>query len=416
MKSISQLVKDKPLFGWLLFLVTMIIVFVLGLMVASLFDRTGEEMKAFQIITPIGEFEADSSVWGKSFVREYETWMQTKESTFESKYGGSAMRDMLKEDPRWVVLFAGYGFAKDYNQGRGHFNAVEDIRNTWRTNSGMPGTCWTCKSPDVPRLMNKIGIAKFYDCKWEDIGHEIKNPIGCLDCHDPKTMNLRISRPALIEAFTRMGKDIEKATHQEMRSLVCAQCHVEYYFKGKGKYLTLPWDKGLSVEAMEEYYDSYDFADWTHSLSKTKMVKPQHPDYELFTLGIHYQRGLACADCHMPYEVEGGTKYSNHQVASPLEYISKTCTICHRVSEEELKKNVYDRQDKIKEIISRAVDSLVKVHIEAKTAWDKGANEKDMAPVLKLIRQAQWRCDFVTASHGAPFHAPPVESGSRGGC
>lgn len=131
-------------------------------------------------------------------------------------------------------------------------------------------------------------------------------------------MSLTITRPALVEALERQGRSVDDATPQEMRTLVCAQCHVEYYFKGEGKYLTFPWDKGMTVEAMEQYYDEAEFSDWTHALSRTPMLKAQHPDYELFLLGPHSKRGLGCADCHMPYVAEGGIKYSNHQVMSPL--------------------------------------------------------------------------------------------------
>ena len=136
-------------------------------------------------------------------------------------------------------------------------HAIEDMRNTLRVGAPMtenegpqPATCWTCKSPDVPRMMQAMGVDNFYKGKWASLGKEIMNPIGCADCHEPENMNLHISRPALIEAFQRQGKDITKATQQEMRSLVCAQCHVEYYFKGDGKYLTFPWDKGSTVEDM----------------------------------------------------------------------------------------------------------------------------------------------------------------------
>ena len=146
------------------------------------------------------------------------------------------------------------------------------------------------------------------------MGAEIVNPIGCSDCHDPETMNLHISRPALIEAFQRQGKDITKATPQEMRSLVCAQCHVEYYFKGDGKYLTFPWDKGFTVEDMEAYYDEAGFYDYIHKLSRTPILKAQHPDYEICQMGIHGQRGVSCADCHMPYKSEGGVKFSDHHI------------------------------------------------------------------------------------------------------
>ena len=149
--------------------------------------------------------------------------------------------------------------------------------------------------------MQEQGIAEFYKHKWSELGTEIVNPLGCADCHDPETMSLTITRPALVEAFERQGRSVDDATPQEMRTLVCAQCHVEYYFKGEGKYLTFPWDKGMTVEAMEQYYDEAEFSDWTHALSRTPMLKAQHPDYELFLLGPHSKRGLGCADCHMPY-------------------------------------------------------------------------------------------------------------------
>lgn len=255
-------------------------------------------------------------------------------------------------------------------------------------------------------MMESVGVESFYNNKWAAFGSEIVNPIGCADCHEPQNMNLQISRPALIEAFQRQGKDISKATPQEMRSLVCAQCHVEYYFKGDGKYLTFPWDKGLTVEDMEKYYDEADFADYTHKLSRARILKAQHPGYEIAQSGIHAQRDVSCADCHMPYKSEGGVKFSDHHVQSPLAMIDRTCQVCHRESEETLRNNVYERQRKANEARTRLEQELVRAHIEAKFAWERGATDEQMKDALALIRQAQWRWDFGVASHGASFHAP----------
>jgi nitrite reductase (cytochrome c-552) len=255
-------------------------------------------------------------------------------------------------------------------------------------------------------MMNKLGIESFYKSKWSALGPEIVNPIGCADCHDPELLNLTITRPALIEAFQRQGKDIKQVSYQEMRSLVCAQCHVEYYFKGDGKYLTFPWDKGTSVEDIEKYYDEAGFTDWTHALSKAPMLKAQHPDYEVFQMGIHAQRGVSCADCHMPYISEGGQKFTDHHLQSPLKNISRSCQVCHRQSEAELTANVYERQDKIAEIRHTLEETLVKAHVEAKAAWEAKATEEQMKDILQLIRKAQWRWDFAAAGHGSSFHAP----------
>ena len=403
--------KGKTSFvTWLIFIVVAIIIFFIGRFTSTIVERKTETTSRLQIVKELPEYEPRNEIWGENFPKEYESYRKTLDTNFSSKHGGSAMIDYLEEFPNLVILWAGYGFSKDYSQGRGHAYAVNDIRMTLRTGgvqkSPMPATCWSCKSTDVPRLMNEIGYEAFYRGKWIEKGDEIINPIGCQDCHDPKTMNLRITRPALIEAFERQGKNIEDFSHQEMRSLVCAQCHVEYYFKGDGTYLTFPWDKGFSADSMEAYYDEFYFKDWVHKQSKTPMLKAQHPDYELYMTGIHAARGVSCADCHMPYKVEGGVKYTDHHIQSPLNNMANSCQVCHRESEEQLKKDVYARQDRIMEIRAIAEDAIAKAHMEAKIAWDNGASDEEMAPVQAQIRSAQWRWDWVAAANSAGFHSP----------
>lgn len=413
-KKLSEAIKRKPIIGWGIFAAVMVCVFLLGLLAASVTERRAEIASIYNNkVRDIEGLEPRNELWGENYPREYNTWKKTADMDFKSKHLGNVEEDVLASRPEMVVLWAGYAFAQDYKAPRGHMHALEDNRNTLRTgcpetdtDGPQPATCWACKSPDVPRMMHEVGIEEFYKTKWGAFGSEIVNPIGCANCHDPKTMNLTITQPALIQAFERQGKDIANATPQEMRTLVCAQCHVEYYFKGDGKYLTFPWDKGMTMEDMEKYYDEIEFTDWTHKLSRAPMLKAQHPDYETFMMGTHAQRGLSCADCHMPYVAEGGIKYSNHQIMSPLKNIANTCQVCHRDSEENLRNYVYERQDKALEIRDRIEKELSKAHIMAKTAWDKGATEKEMDASLKLIRQAQWRWDFSVASHGASFHAP----------
>ncbi|CAM4252808.1 ammonia-forming cytochrome c nitrite reductase [Zobellia nedashkovskayae] len=402
-----------------LFVVTIIAVFLLGLLASSIINRKSEAKYEYVPKVDIGENEPRSKVWGDNYPQEYQSWLQTADTTFASFQGGSAMRDVLEEDPRLVVLFAGYGFSKDYNQGRGHSYAIEDIRNSLRTggpkgegDGPMPATCWTCKGPDVPRVMSEIGVAEFYKGKWADKGEEIVNPIGCADCHDAGNMKLKITRPALVEAFDAMGKDINQATHQEMRSLVCAQCHVEYYFNKNlpGKegvpYLVFPWKDGMAVEDMEKYYDDIAFADWTHKISKTPMLKAQHPGYETFKTGVHADRGVSCADCHMPYKSEGGQKFTDHHVQSPLNNMANACQACHREESTKLMENVYERQRKATENRIKLEDLLVKAHVEAGKAWELGATDEQMKPILQDIRHGQWRWDYSAASHGASFHSP----------
>ena len=401
--------------GWLLFGGSMVVVFILGLLVSSLLERRAEVVSIFNNRkTPMEGIVSENSKFTSDFPRKYETWKQTADTTFKSEFNSSQAVDVLAQRPNMVILWAGYSFSWDYATPRGHQHAVEDVRRTLRTGAPgvtegkqpQPGTCWTCKGPDVPRVMKEQGLANFYKAPWSKWGDQVMNNVGCSDCHDSKTMDLKPARPALYEAWQRVGKDVNKATHQEMRSLVCAQCHTEYYFKGDGQYLTFPQDSGITVEAMEKYYDAMNYKDYTHALSRAPILKAQHPGYEIHQMGIHGQRGVSCADCHMPYMSKGGVKYTDHHIMSPLANIERTCQTCHRQSAETLRQNVYERQRKCNEIRNRVENELATAHIEAKFAWDKGATEAEMKPVLDLLRKSQWRWDFAVASHGAAFHAP----------
>lgn len=403
--------------GWLLFGGSMLIVFVLGLICSSLLERRAEVASVFNNRrTPMTDsIVSQNEKFKEDFPREYETWAMTEDTTFKSMYNGSQERDILESFPDIVIIWAGYAFSKNYNTPRGHRHAIEDMRKILRTgNPGIggdgdiqPGTCWTCKGPDVPRLMREKGIGAFYGAKWSQWGSEVMNTVGCSDCHDARTMDLKPARPALYEAWHRAGKDVKKASHQEMRSLVCAQCHTEYYFeKDNNQYLKFPQDRGLTCEDAEAYYDSLGFYDYIHPLSKAKILKAQHPGYEMFKQGIHGQRGLSCADCHMPYIQEGGIKYTDHHVQSPLAKIDRTCQTCHRQDAETLRQNVYERQKKVYDFAVKVNHELALAHLEAEFAWKKGATEAEMTKALDDIRKSQWRWDYSLASHGAAFHAP----------
>ncbi|MBN2513880.1 MAG: ammonia-forming cytochrome c nitrite reductase subunit c552 [Sedimentisphaerales bacterium] len=398
--------------GGLIVAATAAVVIVLGLLSVSVMERRWEAQRPMMVVKPIADFEPDNAVWGQNWPREYETYRKTEISDTQTLFGGSFPRDYLEADPYQVVLFAGYGFSEDYKQARGHYWAVNDARETKRVKKpDHAATCWTCKSTDVPRLMNSMGARAFYASNFHDLTDQIKHPIGCQDCHDPATMRLRITRPGLIEGFAAMGKDISQATHQQMRSLVCAQCHVEYYFANeaaadKKNYLTFPWHKGTTVESMLDYYDAMDFSDYIHPVSKTPIVKAQHPDYELYQTGIHAYRGVSCADCHMPYFTEGGMKFTDHHVRSPLQNISSSCAVCHRWSEQEIRSRVETIQTKVYETKLKAEKAIVSAHFDVAEAVRAGATDQMLKSVRTLIRHAQFRWDYVSASNGMGFHSP----------
>lgn len=365
-----------------------------------------DESKDTELISQSDELNLQNS-------NEYKSWKSTLDTTFRSLYNGNQAEDLLALRPNMVILWAGTAFSKSYFSPRGHMYAIDDVHRSLRTgaprktNKGsQPASCWACKSIDVPRLVESVGWSGFYGKKWYDWGAEVVNPIGCADCHDPESMDLQIPRQFLTDALKRINSPVENASDQNMRSLVCAQCHSEYYLRGESQEIVLPWDSGYTVEAIENYYDKIGFTDYVHKLSRVPMLKAQHPDYELAQMGIHARRGISCGECHMPYvEEEEMNGYNNHHIQSPLAMIEKTCQACHRESADVLRQDVYSQQNKVMETRDHLEKELTKAHIEAKFAWDQGATEKQMEPVLKLLRQAQWRWDFGVASHGAAFHA-----------
>ncbi|MCG9895404.1 MAG: ammonia-forming cytochrome c nitrite reductase subunit c552 [Fimbriimonadaceae bacterium] len=394
--------------GWMVLIGSAVGVFALGLLATTIMERRTEEaLGRLTVTNPVDQFESDNAKWGDNFPRQYDSWKATEQMVASTKYGGSKESDHLASNPNLVMLFAGYPFAKDYNSPRGHRYAVEDVKNTGRRSDKTPATCWTCKSPDVPRVMNRDGVDEYYAHKFDHYLEDINHSIGCADCHDSKTMKLQISRPALKEALVAQGKDLAKITHQEMRSLVCAQCHVEYYFKGKKEQkLTFPWDYGTTAEAMEKYYEESGHTDWTHAISGAKMVKMQHPDYEMYMEGIHAARGVSCADCHMPYKTEGGVKFTDHQIQSPLLNVANSCQVCHRWDEKQVKDRIFGMQDKHKEVMHRAEKSLIALHFEIGDAASKGATDAQLEQVRKQVSLAQMYWDYVSANNGMGFHAP----------
>jgi nitrite reductase (cytochrome c-552) len=261
------------------------------------------------------------------------------------------------------------------------------------------------------------------------------HPVSCVDCHDPDSMRIRVTRPGFvlgiralaesdapvphipsIERWRRSDRGRvydpnEDATRQEMRSFVCGQCHVEYYC-GTQDVLQFPWGHGLRMEDMERVWeekrfpDGSAFRDFVHGETGAPTFKVQHPEFELWSQGVHAQSGVACADCHMPYERVGAMKLSSHDVKSPMFRVDVSCQTCHRVPEAELRARVDTIQGKTLQLMDRAANAMTAMLdaiLEAKAA---GATESALAPVLELQRKATWRLDFISSENSRGFHAP----------
>ena len=365
------------------------------------------ETRGVPALVQIAAMEPDSEKWGVNFPNQYTTLLKTESNNTGTVYGGSDPGQKLEVDPRLVGLFAGYPFSKDYKEDRGHMNSVIDVEGTARINEKTPGTCYSCKSASNPMLWAEMGMAAYDKTPFAELGARIEEPIGCANCHEANTMRLIVTNPALEEALEAQGKDWTTFTRQEMRSIVCANCHVEYYFKGDGKYLTFPWAGGTSIEAIENYYNEYDFSDWAHPDSGAAMIKMQHPDYELFSAGsTHFIAGVACADCHMPYTRDGSVKFSTHDVHSPLTNPAQACGACHTDSEY-VTGRVATIQKQVNDTMLASEDALLEAIDAIKTALAAtGADAALIEEAQALHRSAQLRWDFIAAENSMGFHNP----------
>jgi len=394
-----------PWVGYLFFFIVLAGTFFLGILVVSVTERRAESVKR-SMLHEIKPAEMDAAVWGLNFPRQYDSWKRTQDTSFLTKNGGSRARDYLRATPEYVVLFAGFGFAKQYDQARGHWYSIEDVLKSLRVNENTAATCWSCKSPDVPRLIGEMGVEAFSAKKLHELKDEVTHSISCYDCHDETTLALRSLRPAVLEGFKSFGKNMDELTHQEKRSAICAQCHSTYHFADQTGLVTFPWSKGLLAENVEEYYKGTGVSDWTHPISGVRMIKTRHPDYELYTTSIHYARNVSCSDCHLPYKTEGAEKFSDHHLRSPLADIASTCTVCHRWSEADAKKQVEVIQDVVKEVRNRTQTTLVKAHFDIAACMEAGATDEELASVRDELRYAQMHWDFVASSNAMGFHAP----------
>jgi nitrite reductase (cytochrome c-552) len=358
-------------------------------------------------LVEVAEMEPDSSKWGVNFANQYTTFLRTETNSERTAYGGSLPFDKLEDNPRLLTLFAGYGFSKEYNEDRGHMNSLYDVEHIARINEKSPGTCYSCKSSDNPRVWTEIGMREYDATLFSELGHEMNNPIGCANCHEANTMRLVVTNPALEEALQKQGKDWRTFTRQEMRTVVCANCHVEYYFDGPDSYLTFPWEMGTRIEEISAYYAEEGFQDWEHPQSGAPMIKMQHPEYEVYTAdSTHYKAGVACADCHMPYTRDGAVKYSTHDVRSPLLNLDTACGACH-TDVTYVAERVGIIQDQVYETMVGSEEALVAAIAAIQQAGaDPSADPGLLDEARQLHREAQLRWDFIAAENSMGFHNP----------
>jgi nitrite reductase (cytochrome c-552) len=376
---------------------------------------------------------------------QYQSYLKNNDDSQMTEYGGSVphrKHDNVNPLPKGYKhaqpylknLWLGYPFSYQYDRARGHTYAIDDIFKIDRINrysekAGLPATCLNCKTTTIPDLVKARGedfwASEFHDYRPMHDGK--KHAIGCTNCHDPENkMRLAITSFPLDEALKRQGKNWREASRDEMRSLVCAQCHVEYYFEtgvhGIAAKPHFPWDKGMNPEQIYEFYRNGEpkpdgfkgpFVDWTHAVSKTAMLKTQHPEYEMYYDSIHGANGVSCADCHMPRIKIGPATISSHQWTSPLkgEEGMSACLSCHSDKTAEfMRGRVIYHQEKVWKQLLIAQEKSVRAHEALRLAMEYPnlalPNETILNEAREKVRKGQWFWDYVSAENSAGFHNP----------
>jgi nitrite reductase (cytochrome c-552) len=388
-----------------------------------------------QMVKPvqISDNDYEPADWGKAYPVNYELWKKTAEPlpAGKSKYKrgfstDNLTYDKLSEFPYMALLFNGWGFGIEYNEPRGHANMLADQLQVDEARVKAGGVCLSCKTPYAPKMEREMGAA-YYSTPYKEVHAKIpeqhqKLGVACIDCHDNKDMSLRVSREfTLVKALKDMGVDPTKLSHQEMRSVICAQCHVTYSItKDKDMHSTglfFPWQGStmgnISVEnVIKKIRSDPSYGEWKQNVTGFKMAFIRHPEFELFSNNsVHWKAGASCADCHMPYTKVGSAKVSDHRITSPLKNDMRACMQCHTESVEWLRNQVTTIQDRTTSLMMRAGYSTASVAKLFEKVHAVQASGKSIDPALygkakDFYEEAFYRVVYIGAENSVGFHNP----------
>ncbi|MBN2159735.1 MAG: ammonia-forming cytochrome c nitrite reductase subunit c552 [Spirochaetes bacterium] len=376
-----------------------------------------------------GEF--DPKEWGKVYPHEYESWLKTKEPkpAGKSRYKrgwdtDKIVYDKLSEYPFSALLYNGWGFGVEYNEPRGHHYAIIDQVEIDPSRTKPGGVCLACKSPYHKSLTEKHKM-KYLSAKFKDALGMIPAKMretgpACVDCHKNTDMELTTNKEHLKRGLEMLGK--KDISRQEARTLACAQCHVTYYVPRDRKMkvasdVNLPWTESswgdISIEnIIKDLLTDYRRVEWKQKATGFAMPYIRHPDFEMFSRqSVHWQAGVSCADCHMPYRRAGANNITEHNVTSPLKADLRACSQCHTESATWLRGQVFAIQDRTVSLLNRAgyaaagatrLFELVHARRDAGAAIDSALYKKAKSHYM----QAFLRIVFVGAENSTGFHNP----------
>jgi len=398
-------------------------------MVSGCVQKKVEPMRSAEI----ADGTIDPAEWGKVYPLHYKQWKLTSEPTpaGKSKYKrgfdvGEDRRDKLDEYPFLALLYNGWGFGSEYKEPRGHYYMVQDQLEVDPGRIKAGGSCLTCKTPYAPLLEKQMGKAYFSTPYKEVLAKLPKDQqnlgVACIDCHDNRSMALKISRGfTLGKALKDIGVDEAKLTVPEKKTLVCAQCHVTYIIpkdpEMKSTDVVFPWSGSkagnITIEnIIAQIKSSPANLEWKQSVTGFKMGFIRHPEYELYSKGSpHWAAGVTCADCHMPTITADGQKITDHRIMSPLKSDLSACAACHEEKPEALRAKVYAIQDAtmityLKAGYATATDAKLFEMANKVEAAGKKIDKDLYARARENYEQAFYRVVFIGAENSTGFHNP----------
>ncbi|MDF2557275.1 MAG: nitrite reductase [Bacillales bacterium] len=398
-----------------LFIIAGVIGIILAVGVSVYFLMNQKEEIAGPKLTGLSQDEIRIEPFMKLFPNQYEGYLSS-EAMANTEFSGSEPKSKFAADmePLLPILFSGSAFSTQYLEDRGHVYALKDLDESLRVTDKSPGACLQCKSTAVPPLVSKYG-EKFWTASLRQeifpAGEEMhQGAVGCSTCHKPNTMELTVTRPGFIEKMTEIGIDLEHASQKDMKNYVCAQCHVEYYFRGDNGEVTHPWNSGFKAVEGFIYYSSRARQngfekDYVSNVSGAPMLKAQHPDYEMYSKSAHAKSGVTCADCHMPKMTKNGKKISSHQMTSPLHDMQGACGKCHKDLDKK-KAQVSSIQGEFKTELLDVEAQLAKAHYYVNRMITTGCTPEEIKEAQTQIRFGQWFMDFNAAENSTGFHNP----------
>src|SRR5690242_18027277 len=197
-------------------------------LLVNIFERKVEGRAPYVRVVEVGENDTDPAKWGKNWPAEYDSYKRTAITT-RTKFGGHGGSEALPEekierDPWLKRMFLGYAFSIDYRDRRGHAYMLSDQEHTERLTKPQTGSCLHCHASIMPLYRElgggdaKAGFEKTWTMSYAETnallhksGHA--HPVSCVDCHDPASMQLRVTRPGFVQGIQSLASGTADVPH-----------------------------------------------------------------------------------------------------------------------------------------------------------------------------------------------------------